>query len=310
VTFLKNNTGIISALIVGVAIISSAFLLTKETPVHLAERAVASPSSALRDQVIEKDSDGDGLLDWEETLWGTDPFTIDTDGDGILDGEFVQNRKKDKTPEEIVNFEELSFTSQFSRTFFAEYLQYQSDGELSEQEKNSLIARLANSVEADLPAAFALSSVKTVALTDESLADYFTGIAILVADATPKDVTESELVLLESALNANDPALLSDVEKIAKGYESLAGELAQLKAPENLRANHSALITSVSRLGAIIHAFAATFEDAVYALAVLPEYEVEVERLVKALGVIGNEISNSSLNGNDNVIAAQQALGL
>ena len=33
------------------------------------------------------DSDGDGLTNLEEYLWGTDPFNPDTDGDGILDGE-------------------------------------------------------------------------------------------------------------------------------------------------------------------------------------------------------------------------------
>jgi hypothetical protein len=32
------------------------------------------------------DEDNDGLLAWEETLWGTNPNLSDTDGDGIIDG--------------------------------------------------------------------------------------------------------------------------------------------------------------------------------------------------------------------------------
>ncbi|MCH7529851.1 hypothetical protein IIB50_01915 [Patescibacteria group bacterium] len=32
------------------------------------------------------DSDDDGLKDWEEVLWGTDPFNPDTDNDGTDDG--------------------------------------------------------------------------------------------------------------------------------------------------------------------------------------------------------------------------------
>ena len=36
-----------------------------------------------------KDSDGDGLADWEEELFGTDPNNTDTDGDGYLDGEEI-----------------------------------------------------------------------------------------------------------------------------------------------------------------------------------------------------------------------------
>ncbi len=40
---------------------------------------------------IEKDADSDGLKDWEESLWGTDPYNPDSDGDGVQDG--VQIRK-------------------------------------------------------------------------------------------------------------------------------------------------------------------------------------------------------------------------
>lgn len=37
------------------------------------------------------DSDGDGLSDNEEILYGTDPQNSDTDGDGYSDGEEVKN---------------------------------------------------------------------------------------------------------------------------------------------------------------------------------------------------------------------------
>ena len=38
-----------------------------------------------------KDSDNDGLRDWEEELFGTDINNPDTDGDGYLDGEEVDS---------------------------------------------------------------------------------------------------------------------------------------------------------------------------------------------------------------------------
>jgi len=39
----------------------------------------------------EKDSDNDGLKDWEEDIYGTDPLNSDTDNDGFLDGEEVSS---------------------------------------------------------------------------------------------------------------------------------------------------------------------------------------------------------------------------
>lgn len=308
--FFKNHTGILSALIVGVAIISSAFLLTQEDKASFAERAVASPSSALREQVTEKDSDGDGLLDWEETLWGTDPFVVDTDGDGILDGEFVANRKKDKTPEEIIDFEDLSFTSQFSRTFFAEYLRYQNDGELTESEKDILISRLANSASVELPKNFAPGKVETVTLTDSTLANYFTTLAILVQEATPSDVTESELTLLEEGLEEGSAQKLSSIKKVADGYSNLSLSLENVSVPESLREQHADLITATARLGVIIEGFSRALDDAVYALAVLPEYEVEVNRMNASFEAIYSEVEVREIIKNEHVQTAARVLGL
>lgn len=41
-------------------------------------------------QKINDDADGDGLLGWQEALWGTDPNNPDTDNDGTPDGEEVR----------------------------------------------------------------------------------------------------------------------------------------------------------------------------------------------------------------------------
>jgi hypothetical protein len=42
----------------------------------------------------KKDSDGDGIEDWKEILWNTNPYTADTDGDGITDDREVAERQK------------------------------------------------------------------------------------------------------------------------------------------------------------------------------------------------------------------------
>ena len=41
----------------------------------------------------ESDIDNDGLFDYEEPLYGTDPLNKDTDGDGFLDGEEISSNR-------------------------------------------------------------------------------------------------------------------------------------------------------------------------------------------------------------------------
>ena len=64
--------------------------------VYMFARSVESPSlaqasteAALLQAIAAKDSDGDGLSDWEEQLYGTSPTTTDTFKLGMTDGEAV-----------------------------------------------------------------------------------------------------------------------------------------------------------------------------------------------------------------------------
>ena len=44
-----------------------------------------SYGNAIVGDLVNRDTDGDGLLDWEESLWDTDPNNKDTNGDGVSD---------------------------------------------------------------------------------------------------------------------------------------------------------------------------------------------------------------------------------
>lgn len=46
----------------------------------------------------QSDIDKDGLLDYEEVIYGTDPLNSDTDGDGFLDGEEIASKRNPLIP--------------------------------------------------------------------------------------------------------------------------------------------------------------------------------------------------------------------
>ena len=98
---------------------------------------VASANASSSFNLSEIDSDGDGLPDWKEALYGTDPHKADTDGDGTPDGEEIalgrdplkaNTAPKGQTPNDFVDagviaqnqqamedYEKLSDTDKLSR---------------------------------------------------------------------------------------------------------------------------------------------------------------------------------------------------
>ncbi len=76
-------------------------------------------SGAVRGKNSQKDSDNDGLKDWEEVLWKTDPQNPDTDGDGTPDGEEVKLGRDPTIPAPGDKIAEAEYPSKTKNSVFA-----------------------------------------------------------------------------------------------------------------------------------------------------------------------------------------------
>lgn len=129
------------------------------------------------------DSDNDGLPDWQEALYGTDPKKSDTDGDGTTDGaEVAQNRdplKANTAPkgqepndkidpaiiekdQKVINeYQQLSATEKLSRDLISNILAAQtSNGPIDQSTANSIIAQAIS----ELPKTYYSNIVKSTDL--------------------------------------------------------------------------------------------------------------------------------------------------
>jgi hypothetical protein len=71
---------------------------TASTPVIPSEQDGVLLATATTPNPLQEDGDDDGLQDWEEVLWNTDPANADTDGDGVSDGVEVSKGDDPTTP--------------------------------------------------------------------------------------------------------------------------------------------------------------------------------------------------------------------
>ena len=101
--------------------------------------------------LIEKDGDGDGIPDWEEALWGTDPNSKSSH-ENVLDSDWITQKKKElaeKNPAEETASprENLSETEKFSREFFSTVTALTQNGVMDQSTINQLGVALAERIQ-------------------------------------------------------------------------------------------------------------------------------------------------------------------
>ena len=53
---------------------------------------LATAEPATLNDLLQKDTDGDGVMDWEEALWGTDPNNPTT-FNNVADSEYIKEKR-------------------------------------------------------------------------------------------------------------------------------------------------------------------------------------------------------------------------
>jgi hypothetical protein len=102
--------------------------------------------------IVNKDTDGDGVFDWEESIRDTDPNKTDTDSDGVSDfAEIEQLRAQESGSEQ--NTPETE-TSIFAKQLFTTVASLQESGNLNEESASKIINQASLSAQKNVQKTF------------------------------------------------------------------------------------------------------------------------------------------------------------
>jgi len=192
-----------------------------------------------------KDTDGDGLPDWQEEIWGTDKNNIDTDGDGTTDGEEVnQNRNPVVAgPDDaILNDSDIasqiikeslsnnktdpnSLTSILSKNLLLRLAQLQQAGQYTPERGDELAKDLKDQAlqEVQIPEKYQESIFLTFDSSDkQGLEEYSKKII---------EIQYSELIKIDTSSKELDPLI--------NAFKSMAFQLSTIRVPKDLLKTHS-----------------------------------------------------------------------
>lgn len=257
-SIIKNNRKIIFKTVlcwagIGVFILILYFFFKSKNTVL--SKSNNSKDLALLEFVGKKDSDGDGLMDWQELLLKTNPQNIDTNKNGINDKEeFLSETSKLENSVDVTTIKtiakDIGDTSN-STVYFAKQLAKQMTGSNFNPKKISPQDILKNFSSKDIselssfglnyePAKFTENDFKKKVSTKENVLTYFKELDKIIEQGKSEDEE-----ILKRAITTRD---FSEIKIIISGYQKNINDLKGIIVPDTFLSLHLELSNILSSI--------------------------------------------------------------
>lgn len=280
--------------------------------------AEASIESELLHAIATRDADSDGLPDWEEALYGTNPKVADSLRLGMIDGQAVAKgllvpkaiadvptatstpTRGISTDPSIPTPADGTLTDTFAKSFFTLYLsaiRKSPNGNLTEKDTQDIateaLAQLSQSV-TRAPDFKSAQSLTVSGSGPEALKTF--AIAVEEVFVSNKgSATDTETAYLMRAVKEDDATALKHLASIAKVYRSTAAGLVVLPVPSELADEDLALINALARMGEITEDFTRVNTDPLVTMLALQQYPDAVLNLGNTFIRISNVYKTSGV---------------
>ncbi|MEK7588535.1 MAG: hypothetical protein AAB438_01820 [Patescibacteria group bacterium] len=240
-------------------------------------------------ELIQNDTDGDTIPDWEEALWGTNKYKKST-FDGIEDNLYIENKKKDLDIEQERGDKTLTETDKFARQFFSAYAALKTSGEIDDQTINSFSNALGqNMTNPNIQNRYTEKDIKVSALedTEDARIDYYITLKKLFETYSAKglgdelDIVNNDLTVYSSTnknTGQNQELLI-----IAQAYKDFAEKVIKVSVPESLAVHHLKIANSANNTGISVENMTKIINDPLVGLSGLSQYEKYSDDLVTAV---------------------------
>lgn len=255
----------------------------------------SAENAEILQDLINRDTDGDGIVDWEENLWGTDPRNKDTNGDGVLDSVEIA-KLKSETPingeASAAIQENLTKTDEFSRELFSTIATLNQAGEIDQATIDKLGSSLAEQIQNATPQKiFTLSDIKIInSNTNTDFLNYNDSLN-KIYERYPIKTGAMEILQEFVTGDENTSAdVLSKLDPIIEQTNKIITELVKTSVPSNLAQLHLDFINGLERMVENLSNLRLFNEDPIVAMGAISKYEENSVLLESAIVKLGNSI--------------------
>lgn len=245
--------------------------------------------------LVNKDTDGDGVPDWQETLYGTDPTKTETIP-GTPDSVTIDKlRAQTETQSETTNSDDSSLTKTdtFSRQLFSTIVTLNQNGIMD----NTTVDQLSTSLAANIQSSntrkvFLISDLKqTKDDSAKSVQKYKSGLIAIYTKYPTKDTVANVLIeFVGDGTNVNVSAL-KKLDPIIKQTQSIIDARVKMEVPDQLAQAHLNVINAMEKLVENLQDIELYDTDSITAVGAIKIYNDNTVSLQSAFDILGNAIN-------------------
>ena len=265
----------------------------------IAEYKSAQSKDLKLEELAVKDTDTDGVPDWEEALWGTDPKNPDTKGDGLGDKKYIDGRRSALSQGGgSMEDKKLNDTDIFARDFFTAILSLRQEGNLNSGSISSLSETVLKNaaVKTVLPDTFTVSNLSFY--KDDSktnLKKYHTEISKILTKY--KDSLGGELETMGIVIDTEGREGLDDLKSAGLGYESMARALMKIKIPPSATALHLELSNDALNTSIAISNMSKLYDNPLLGLIGIGQQNIYSPKMIQTLENLATYFAKSGIIG-------------
>ncbi len=255
-------------------------------------------NSTIQD-LVNKDTDGDGILDWKESLYGLDPTKKETTP-GVPDSLAIEKIKIKQgttvaTSNNIIATEpeNLSETEKFSRELFATITAASQNGAMDQASIEALGSSLADYIQNSLPKkTFTVFDIK---ISNDDTADAFTTYNNVLTDIFKKNSTVGYTIMDVLQKFAGDgenidASVLIKLDPIITQTKKIMDGMIKTTVPQSVSRLHLNVINSLEKLIENLSNIKLFESDTILALSGISKYQKDVTELEDNIKILADAI--------------------
>lgn len=238
------------------------------------------PTKIAVKEIVQKDSNKNGIPDWEESLWGLDPAK-----NGASNKEFILAQRAILAEKDIDGNTEDSGTTTneneaLSREFFAIVMSLQQSGNLDDAALKAISDTIGENISASpIPDVYTKSGLTIKADSDTVTEAYFAAIKDILLKYQKKDIG-NELTFIAQGIDKNDPQALAIAGNIAQSYKDFGKDLMKITVPTSLATIHLSLANNYEKTGRSIDGMLGVLTNQIAGMKALVNYNTYSNALV------------------------------